>query len=156
MTISYGIELHDITSLTEPMWEACGIECPAMIGADCPGGMDCPGWSAQFASAAAEVVRSWTRGSGQSDDCGDAVDGDAWYALFRNPDAGTYGGPMGAGVILCVTSHGFVGATRFGTAEALEEDWRELRDEASRWVRDTCPDCTDEAACPEHCDCGEC
>jgi hypothetical protein len=138
MTISYSIELHEITDLTWPMWESCGIECPAMIGGTCPreirdqrtgGFLTCPGNSSKFTNAASEVVHSWTLDSGQSDECGNSVDGDCWFALFRNPDAGTFDGPMGAGVILCETSMGFVQATRFTTMEELTRDWAKIQAE---------------------------
>lgn len=128
MPITYNIEPHDITDLTWPMWEACSIECPAMIGAECPKKNDerCPGWSAKFTDAAAEVVHGWTLESFQDEECGDASERDAWFALFKNPDPGTFDGPMGAGVILCVTSQGFVQATRFKDTEELTRDWAKL------------------------------
>jgi hypothetical protein len=131
MPISYAIELHEITDLTWPMWEACSIECPAMIGADCPRkeGDRCPGRSEKYTDAASEVVHSWTLGSGQSDECGNSTEGDGWFALFRNPDAGTFDGPMGAGVILHENSRGFIQATRFTTEYELDLDWTEIQSE---------------------------
>lgn len=148
MPISYSIELHEITDLTWPMWQACSIECPAMIGAPCPADNNerCPGWSAKYTNAAAEVVHSWTLDSGQSDECGDAVDGDAWFALFRNPDDGTFDGPMGAGVILCITSQGFVQATRFATTEELTRDWAKIQAEYDECENGS-PTCTEDDPC---------
>lgn len=149
--ISYKIELHDIQDLTGPMWSAHGIECPLMIGAVCPGtelGTEarCPSWSAKFPSAAAEVIYSWTLSSGQSEECGDSVEGNAWYALFRNPDAGTFDGPMGAGVILTELSSGAVMAHLYETTEELDEAWRKCEADAH-----VCPHnstfCTPEALC---------
>jgi hypothetical protein len=75
------------------------------------------------------VIYSWTLVSGQSEECGNAVDGDAWFALFKNPDTGTFDGPMGAGVTLCVTSQGFVQATRFADTEELTREWDKIVDE---------------------------
>lgn len=150
MTISYDVKLHDIENLTWPMWRACSVECVAMIGGICPADNNerCPGWSAKFTNAAAEVVHAWTMDSQQSEECGDAVDGDAWFALFRNPDEGTFDGPMGAGVILCVTSQGFVQATRFDTKEELEEAWAKLvaEHDGSECPNDS-PTCTPEDPC---------
>lgn len=135
MSITYPVELHEITNLTWPMWEACSIECPAMIGAECPGRLDrrnstgglmrCPGWSAKFPNAAAEVVHSWTLDSGQDEECGEQ-DRDGWFALFKNPDDSTIDGPMGAGVILCAISNGAVQVTRFDTEEELSRDWAKI------------------------------
>lgn len=126
MPITYAIEEYEITSLTWPMWQACGLECPAMIGAPCKreSGKFCTLY--KFDTAAAEVVYSWTLDSGQSDECGDAGEGAAWFALFVNPDASEHTGPMGAGVILCVLSGGAVSATRFDTAAELNADWEKL------------------------------
>lgn len=157
MVISYGIELHDIENLTWPMWEACSVECVAMIGGTCPRERQdpntkrygtCPGRSEKYTNAAAEVVHSWTLDSGQSEECGNAVDGDAWFALFRNPDEGTFDGPMGAGVILCVTSQGFVQTTRFDTKEELDKDWDTLvaEHDGSECPNDS-PTCTPEDPC---------
>lgn len=129
--ISYNIELHEITGLTWPMWEACSIECPAMIGAPCRGAAigteaRCPGWSAKFSNAAAEVVHSWTLDSGQDEECGN-TDHSGWFALFRTPDDETHDdNPMGAGVILCVISSGAVQVTRFDSAEELTRDWAKI------------------------------
>lgn len=130
--ISYAIEPHEITTLTAPMWDACGLECPAMIGAPCP--KDANPWAhctlPKFTSAAAEVIYSWTLDSGQSEECGNSVDGNAWNALFRNPDAATHDGPMGAGVILTETSGGFVTASRYATTDELEADWSQCLTDA--------------------------
>lgn len=129
--ISYVIEPHDINTLTAPMWDACGIECPAMIGADCPGkeldGTRCPGWSAKFSNAAAEVVHGWTLESFQDDQAGNSVEGDGWFALFRTPNDERHDdNPMGAGVILCELSNGAVQVTRFGSDEELTRDWAKI------------------------------
>lgn len=154
MTITYNIKVYEIENLTQPMWEACSIECPAMIGAKCPADIGdgsyrrCPGWSAKYTSAAAEVVHSWTLDSGQSEDCGNSVDGNGWFALFRNPDKGTFDGPMGAGVILVETCSGRVDVDRYDTSEALEEAW-------DTFLRETreCPyendGCTGDDLCDE-------
>jgi hypothetical protein len=150
MPITYSIEPYEITNLTWPMWDACSIECPAMIGADCPKKDDkrCPGWSAKFTDAAAEVVWHWTLESGQSEECGNATESDAWFALFKNADAGTFDGPMGAGVILCVTSQGLVQATRFTTEYERDLDWNKIIDE---YVDNECengsPTCTEADPC---------
>ncbi len=151
--INYDIDVHDIDDLTEPMWQACGLECPVMIGGKCRRDerdsrtnmfRTCPGWSTKFTNAAAEVVHAWSQSSGQSDDCGNAVEGDAWFALFRNPDRGTFDGPMGAGVILTVASGGEVTADRFESADELEKDWALLLEEHE-------PD-TDTDGCEGHID----
>lgn len=128
--ISYNIEPHDITSLTWPMWDACGIECPAMIGADCPdkpgeGTARCLGWSSKFPSAAAEVVWCWTMQNFQDEDCG-GEDGGTWFALFHAPKGESHDGPMGAGVILCTLSSGAVQLTRFTSTEELTRDWAKI------------------------------
>lgn len=139
MTITYDIELHDITELTWPMWEACSVECPAMIGGTCGRATynkdgkwtPCPGWSAKFSNAAAEVVHSWTLDSFQSEECGNATDGPAWFALFPNHDTHRqHHDPLGAGVILCVLSTGAVQATRFESGEELTRDWAKIEAEA--------------------------
>lgn len=73
------------------MWEACSVECPAMIGGTCgkdtrhSTGKPCSGWSAKYNNAASEVIYSWTMDSGQSDECGTTEYGGSWFALFRNP-----------------------------------------------------------------------
>ena len=140
--INYDIDPSDITSLTEPMFTACGIECPAMIGAPCPGNtsgryMDgpadarhyasrCPGHSSKFPSAAAEVVYGWTLSNFQDEDCG-GENGETWFALFRTPDDERHdNNPMGAGVILCALSSGAVQVTRFDSAEELSRDWAKI------------------------------
>lgn len=164
MPISYDIELHDIEALTWAMWDACSVDCPAMIGAPCPtqsrymdGPADakhfrkgCPGWSAKFTNAATEVIYTWTLGSGQSEECGNTDHG-GWYALFRNPDKGEHGGPMGAGVILTAGSSGSCNATRFATTEEMEKEWagllRETREcpyENDCAYDELCEQCTDD------------
>lgn len=106
-----------------------------MIGGTCgkdtrhSTGKPCSGWSAKYNNAASEVIYSWTMDSGQSDECGTTEYGGSWFALFRNPDASTHDGPVGVGVILCVTSSGAVAATRFTTEMELEEDWAKLQAE---------------------------
>ncbi len=137
--IDYSVGLEDITTLTAPMWEACGIECPVMIGATCPGKdtsrymdgpadaahlrMSCPGWSAKFPNAAAEVVWSWSLESGQDDSAGTTEFGGNWYALFVADSTAPENGPMGAGVILCVQSGGAVELSCFDTKTELDEVW---------------------------------
>jgi hypothetical protein len=154
MTISYDIKIHDITELTWPMWEACGIECPAMIGADCPrkdgDGLSCPGWSSAFPNAAAEVVHSWTMDSGQSDTCGETESPIGWNALFRNPDKDTHGGPMGAGLILSVSTQGFHHLTRYEATEELEADWSALQDKEAEYDRANCLACPEGQDCVDH------
>jgi hypothetical protein len=158
--ISYNIEPPDITALTWPMWEACGIECPSMIGAPCPADVGdgsyrrCPGWSAKFTGAAAEVVHGWTLDSGQSDECGDAECSIGWNALFRNPDQGTFDGPMGAGVTLTTDSQGFVSVTRYETAEERDADWTALQEEEAKIDRHNCHLCSEGQYCAEHDDDG--
>lgn len=129
--ITYRVQPHDITTLTAPMWDACGIECPAMIGGTCRGTvagdiLRCPGWSGKYADAASEVIHGWTMESGQDEEAGNASERDAWFALFKNDDTTTFDGPMGAGVILCVTSGGYVQATRFKDTEELTRDWAKI------------------------------
>jgi hypothetical protein len=150
MTISYAVEPYEITTLTWPMWEACGIECPAMIGADCPGkegdGLKCPGWSAKYSSAAAEVAHGWTMTSDQSEECGTTEFGGNWYALFRNPDKGTFDGPMGAGLILTVTDQGFVSLIRYTDGYECDQAWKALEAETHECPHES-PICTPDALC---------
>lgn len=150
--ITYRAQPHDITELTWPMWDACGIDCPAMIGADCPGkdGGRCPGRSSEFPHAAAEVVHGWTLGSGQSDTCGEADSPIGWNALFRNPDAGTHDGPMGAGVILSTDSQGFVYLTCYESADSLESEWADLQQREADYDRANCEECADGEPCYDH------
>lgn len=152
--ITYRVQAHDITTLTWPMWEACGIECPKMIGAGCPRGIGtadgCPGWSSKWDNAATEVVYGWTLRSDQSDTCGDVDQPIGWNALFRNPDRGTHDGPMGAGVILTTDSQGFVTLTRYDTVEERDADWSELQEEEAKFERANCYRCTEGQDCIEH------
>ena len=144
--ISYSIEPHDITTLTAPMWDACGIGCPAMIGADCPRKADesCPGMSSKFGSAAAEVIYGWD----PSETCGGGETGHAWYGLFRNPDASEHDGPMGAGVVLVEYSSGATHAERFDSVAALDREWGKILTETRE-----CPyendGCTGTALCEQ-------
>jgi hypothetical protein len=127
MTITYAIEHHDITSLTAPMWDACGIECPAMIGAECPGGMKCHAWSSKFPNAATEVVYGWSLSSFQDEETGSTDSGPGWFALFRTPDDElTPNNAMGAGVILCTVSSGAVSLTRFDSVDAMNQEWAKI------------------------------
>lgn len=132
MFISYKVELHDIIELTAPMWDACGVECPAMIGAECPRDdsfppVRCPGWSAKYPNAASEVIHSWTLESFQDEECGDSVEGSGWFALFvTSPEESAEDNAMGAGVILHETPQGHVSATRFDAPDALMKEWRKL------------------------------
>lgn len=136
MPITYGIETYEIAELTAPMWDACGIECPAMIGGMCPRNtrdsktqkwLVCPGQSSKFKNAAAEVVFGWSLESFQDEECGDAEYGGGWFGLFRTPkDAKSSNHPMGAGVILCVLSSGATQLTRFDTEEELTRDWAKI------------------------------
>lgn len=148
--ISYNIEPHDITSLTAPMFDACGLECPAMIGAECPKNVQvktgvwgsCPGWSAKFPSAAAQVVHSWTLDGTQDEQCGDSVMGSAWHALFRTPESERTGNnPMGAGLILTELSSGAIELTVFDSAEELTEVWAKIVREVEPGL---CRHCSDE------------
>lgn len=148
--LSFNVELHDITSLTEPMFGACSIECPAMIGAECPAekGERCSGWSAKYSNAAAEVVHSWSMSSFQDEEAGDC-DRNGWYGLFRTPEAErSDDNPMRAGVILYNSPTGGVQVTRYDTEEELSRDWAKI--EAEEWE---CPNdnevCSQEAPCPE-------
>lgn len=132
--ITYAVQPSEITRLTAPMWEACSLTCPAMIGAYCPkfahkhnGSLiRCPAWSAKFVDAASEVVYGWMLEAMQDDEAGNASERDAWFGLFNNDDPTTFDGPMGAGVILCVTSGGLVQATRFNDTEELTRDWAKI------------------------------
>lgn len=128
MSITYNIEHHEISALTAPMWDACGIECPAMIGATCPANRlpvaVCPGWSGKFPNAAAEVVYGWTLESFQDEVCGGGDD--TWFGLFTADETDPVDGPMGAGVILVVLTSGAVHLTRFDTAEELTRDWAKI------------------------------
>lgn len=151
--ITYRVQAHDITTLTWPMWEACGIECPKMIGADCPRGIstgeDCPGWSAKFPSAAAEVVHAWSLDS-DPETVGDVDQPIGWNALFRttgeDDDTDT---PTGAGVILHTDSQGFVSLVRYGTATELDGIWSMLQDEEAEFERANCPQCIEGQDCDE-------
>lgn len=125
--ITYAVQPHDITALTAPMFDACGLECPAMIGADCSGKngsrLDCPGWSSKFPNAAAEVIYSW----GADDRAGGGESGHPWYGLHRTPeDERSADNPMGAGVILTELSTGAVELIVFDSAEELAEVWAKL------------------------------
>lgn len=125
--MQYAVQPHDINRLTAPMFDACGIECPAMIGADCPrvngDGLDCPGWSAKFPSAAVEVVYGWDA----DERAGGGESGHPWYGLHRTPEGERCdNNPMGAGVILVEFSDGAVQLTRFGSEEELSRDWAKI------------------------------
>lgn len=135
--ITYRVQPHDIISLTTSMFDACGIECPVMIGAPCPsrdsdqymdGPADaahyakrCPGWSAKFPSAAAEVVYGWEpdeRAGGNPAE---------WYGLYRTPaDERHDDNEMGAGIILCELTTGAVRLTRFDSEKELTRDWAKI------------------------------
>jgi hypothetical protein len=138
------------------MWDACGIECPQMIGAECARGldrrdaagklMDCPGWSGKYDNAAAEIIHGWTMTSDQSEECGGGETGGTWYGLFRSADASMHDGPMGAGVILTVTGQGFVHANRHGTPAGLDAVWTTLLRETRECPHET-DGCTGDSLC---------
>lgn len=157
--ISYDIDTYEILDLTEPMFEACGIECPKMIGGTCLADVNardttgklitCPGWSSKFPNAATEVVHNWTLSNDQDEQAGDSVTGSAWYALFRTPkDERRESNPMQAGVILVEVSTGRTDVTRYATEAELNAAWAKIR--AETWE---CPNenevCSQEAPCPE-------
>lgn len=158
--ITYRVQPHDITTLTWPMWDACGIECPAMIGADCYGRikrrnadgfvMACPGWSAKFSNAATEVVYGWSM-HWQPETCGDVDQPIGCNHLFRaaGEDDDT-DGPMGAGVILSTDSQGFVSLVRYGTLTELDGIWSMLQDEEAKYDRANCEDCAEGEPCDDH------
>lgn len=153
--ITYAVEPHDITTLTWPMWEACGIECPKMIGADCPRdgypAKHCPGYSVKFPSAAAEVLYGWTMDSSHDEECGNAIEGPAWHALFRTRPADPHDGPMGAGAIFTVDSQGFTAATLYETISELDADWSALRKKEAEFDRANCENCTElNVPCDDH------
>lgn len=159
--ITYRVQPHDITTLTWPMWEACGIECPAMIGADCYSKIKrrdadgfvaaCPGWSAKFPNAAAQVVHGWSMSSDQDDTCGDVDQPIGWNAIFRaaGEDDDT-DGPMGAGLILTTGSQGDVTLARYTTVLELDTEWAALQKMEAEYDRANCEDCTDDERCYAH------
>lgn len=154
--ITYRVQAHDITTLTWPMWEACGIECPAMIGAECPAikahlRQTCPGKSSKWDNAATEVVYGWTMESFQSDTCGDVDQLIGCNHLFRNPDSGEHDGPMGAGLIIHTDSQGFVTLTRYATVLELESDWQQLQEKEAEYDRANCENCAEYGVpCDDH------
>lgn len=168
--ITYAVQPHGITSLTAPMWEACGIECPAMIGAECPGQFDsrqymdgpadaahhakrCPGKSSKFPHAAAEVVYGWSLSSFQDDTCGEAESSIGWNALFRTPEDERHDdNPMGAGVILNTDSQGAVTLARYYDAALMEAEWAALQQREADYERANCEDCTPDIPCADHAD----
>jgi len=152
--LTYRVQAHDIRTLTAPMWEACGIECPAMIGATCPGTVDgvitrCPGKSSKFPHAAAEVVYGWSLDS-QPETCGDTDQPIGYNALFRAEDGDDPDGPMGAGVILTTDSQGFVSLARYETATELDGIWEMLQSEEAKYDRANCVECADDGPCWNH------
>ncbi len=150
--IAYRVQAHDITTLTEAMWDACGIECPAMIGAPCPGGMGCPGWSPKWDNAATEVVYGWTMESFQSETCGDVDQPIGCNHLFRTPEDERHDdNPMGAGLILNADSQGFVALGRYENVTELDENWAQLQEEEAKFERANCPACAESnTPCDEH------
>ncbi|MBQ6358494.1 MAG: hypothetical protein IJI97_05995 [Clostridia bacterium] len=101
--------------LGEIHWQACGLDCPMLTGGKCKkdSGEWCTG--PKFDSAAAEILWDWSLDSGQDENCGDAVDGYGWYALFRPERA-----------ILHTDSQGFVSAWRVPESDNLEDMWYEI------------------------------
>jgi len=100
--------------LTSAHWTACSLECPLLDGHPCPaddGFTRCPGWSAKFSSAAAELLWEWSLSSFQDETCGEAQYGNGWHALFRSVSA-----------ILACNSQGFVYASRWN-ANDLDGVW---------------------------------
>lgn len=150
--ITYRVQPHDINTLTWPMWEACGIECPKMIGAPCqhPNG-NCSRFG-KFPNAATEVVYGWTMESFQSDTCGDVDQLIGCNHLFRaaGEDDDT-DGPMGAGLILHTDSQGFVTLTRYATVLGLESDWQQLQEKEAEYERANCENCAElNVPCDDH------
>ena len=120
--ITVTITLDDFDHLTAPMWDACGLECPVMIGGTCRKDDYRFCTLPKFDTAAAEVLYSWDA----SEQCGNSTDGPAWYGLFRNPDVEEHDGPMGAGAIVTEYSGGSVYAVRYASAAELDKVWQEL------------------------------
>lgn len=164
--ITYAVRPHDITTLTAPMWEACGIECPVMIGAECPGDTDghymdgpadaalhakrCPGKSSKFPHAAAEVVYGWAL-HWQPETCGDVDQPIGSNSIFRTPaDEHNATNPMGVGVILNTDCAGNVYLTRYTDADLLEREWATLQSLEADYFRANCEDCTPEELCYAH------
>lgn len=164
--ITYRVQAHEITSLTWPMWDACGIRCPRMIGADCPakdsarymdGPADaahfdktCPGWSSKWDNAATEVVYGWSL-SWQPETCGDVDQPIGCNHLFPVPEKERADdNAMGAGLILNSDSQGFVTLTRYLDADLLAREWADLQQREADYFRDNCEECTPEGPCTEH------
>lgn len=152
--ISYAVQLHDIHTLTAPMWDACGIECPKMIGASCPADEPhfrgtCPGWSAKYPSAAAEVVDGWSLDA-QPEVVGDTEQPIGWNARFDIGAGDDINGPMGAGLILHTNDRGAVTLTRFETVSGLDGVWSALQEEEAKYDRANCVECTDDGPCWNH------
>lgn len=151
--ITYRVQPHDITTLTWPMWEACGIECPKMIGAACPADdahfrKTCPGWSAKWDNAAAEVVYDWSL-HWQPETCGDVDQPIGYNAIFR-ADPGEQDGPMGVGLILTTGSRGDVALARYTTALELDMEWGALQKMEAEYFRANCEDCAEGEPCADH------
>ncbi len=166
--ITYAVQPHAITTLTAPMWEACGIECPAMIGAPCPGNTDghymdgpadaahhakrCPGKSSKFPHAAAEVVYGWSL-HWQPETCGDVDQPIGCNSIFRTPEDEHHDdNPMGAGVILNTDSQGAVTLARYYDVALMEAEWAALQQREADYFRANCEDCTPDAPCTDHAD----
>jgi hypothetical protein len=99
----------------------------------------------KFTTVAAEKVYSWTLGSGQDEECGNATDWHLWSARFDPKGTEDMpGGPMGGGVILTVDSQEFVNAERFGTRSGCAETWASL---VREWDEHLHSDCEDGADC---------
>lgn len=149
--ITYRVQPHDITTLTWPMWDACGIECPKMIGAPCSGGMNCPGWSSKWSNAATEVVYGWSL-HWQPETCGDVDQPIGSNAIFRTPEDESHDdNPMAAGLILSTGSQGDVTLTRYETPTELDGIWSMLQDEEAKYDRANCVNCAElNVPCDDH------
>ena len=151
--ITYRVQAHDINTLTWPMWDACGIECPAMIGADCPGkgSVRCPGHSSKWSNAATEVVYGWSL-HWQPETCGDVDQPIGFNAIFRTPEDESHDdNPMAAGVILSTDSQGNVTLSRYETPTELDGIWSMLQDEEAKYFRANCENCAEFGVpCDDH------
>ena len=101
----------------------------------------------KFDSVAAAILWTWSLDSAQDETSGDAQCGNGWHALFRSERA-----------ILREDNGGFVDAWRIEDGADVDAYWAGIEAGAVYPDDDTeaCDDCTEDQACPEHCDCGDC
>jgi hypothetical protein len=137
---------HITATLTARHWSACGLSCPVLTwGGTCRKDKyeECDGSFGKFSSAAAEVLYEWSL-DGQPESCGDAQYGNGWHAFFPEDRAILHAANSGA------VSAWPVPDNEWDAHRAEIEAGAVTEDDASMC------ECTDEQACPEHCDCGEC